>query len=289
MIKKFLIKLGIATFSLCILCSAGIIVNATTVDDVAAVARQYGLPESVIQQGYNEYYANPDDYASEDFDYAIGYINQYHQEILNRFTSTTTSSTGNKQETTTETIVPSQSTEATSPNLDTSIPSGSNSGSSSGSTGNSSSSSGSSSSITESDFINMTIEEKQNYVSSLPEDQQENFLNNLSADELKSIVKQLPTDDKAAVADTFIQAGEALGVRVTVDEITDDSISMIMKNKDGELIDVATVGVIVEDTGYDYRKIFSVSALMVLAAIGGLWFVVRKCFNTKSTEAENEQ
>lgn len=255
MIRKMMIKLAATATIIFSVCAAGVTAHAeTTVDDVAETARKYGLPESLIQQGYNEYYADPDTYNSDDFDYAIDYIEKYHQDILDKFNPTTSNPNEESKEQTTTT------------------------------TGNS----GSEDRISESEFINMTLEQKQDYVGSLPQEQQEAFLNSLSPDELKSIVKQLPTDDKVVVMDSFVKAGEAMGVKVTIDELSDDTISMTMRNKNGELIDVASIGVIVEDTGYDHRRLISLSAVLIFAAIGGIWLIVRKCFINKKTEGKNE-
>ena len=56
-------------------------VQAATVDDVASVARSLGVSESVIQQGYNEYYKNPDKYTSQDFDNAISCLYLYEEDL----------------------------------------------------------------------------------------------------------------------------------------------------------------------------------------------------------------
>ena len=294
MIKKSLIKLGAFSALMCGLCSAGAIsADAATVDDVAATARRLGFPESVIQQGYNEYYADPDMYTPEDLDYAISYLIAYESDIKQQLgisteptstattvsaTVTSTAASGSSAQTTTQTVKPTE-------------PASSSSGSPSGTA---SSESGSSQTdvrggLTESDFINMSLEEKRDYVSKLSPDEQQQFFNTLSPDELKSIVKQLPTDDKAVAIDNFVKAGEAMGIKVTVDSIIDDTISMSMRNSDGELVDVASVGVIVEDTGYDYRGLLALSGAFILAAAGGLWLIIRKCFRKAGTGAGNEK
>lgn len=298
MIKKLFIKMGIAAAAVCAVCATGISALATTIDDVAATARRYGIPDSFIQQGLNEYYEDPSLYTSADFDGYIEYIEAYHQEILNKLMPNSDNS-DNKQPTVTQPVSPTDDTtptdvSQTSPSDTTTQPPASTDNGGNTPSGNSgskgSSNSGSTANrIPESDFIDMTLDEKQDYISSLPEDQQQDFLNSLSADELKSIVKQLPMDDKADVIDSFVKAGDSLGVKVTVNEITEDTVSMIMRNKDGELIDIATVGVIVEDTGYDYRVLYSVSGAFILIAVSGIWLLIRKFSDKKETEVENEQ
>lgn len=275
MIKKSLIKIGAAATFICGICAAGMTANAATVDDVANTARRLGFPESVIQQGYNQYYADPDAYTPEDLDYYISYLIDYENEIKEKLgisttpiesTATTANGAGVTSQTTT--VQPSGSSDpADSDQSQTDIRGG----------------------LTDTDFINMTLEEKRSYISTLSPEDQQKFFNTLSPDELKSIVKQLPTDDKAAVIDTFVKAGNAMGINVTVDSISDDTISMSMRNDKGELVDIASVGVIVEDTGYDYRGIFALSGAFILAAAGGLWLVIRRCFGNAETGAENER
>lgn len=284
MIKKTLIKFGAAVAFICGICAAGTTANAATIDDVAATARRLGFPESVIQQGYNQYYADPDAYTPEDLDYYISYLIDYENEIKEKLgistapveTTATAANTDNvPSQTTTVQPAGDSDTDPDSPNAEPADSGQSQTDVRGG--------------LTDTDFINMTLDEKRNFISTLSPDDQQKFFNTLSPDELKSIVKQLPTDDKAAVIDTFVKAGNAMGINVTVDNISDDTISMSMRNDKGELVDIASVGVIVEDTGYDYRGIFALSGALILAAAGGLWLVIRRCFGNAETGAENER
>lgn len=270
MIKKTLIKIGTAAAIICSVCTVGITANAATVDDVANTARRLGFPESVIQQGYNQYYADPDAYTPEDLDYYISYLIDYENEIKEKLGISTT-----PVETTTATAAGTTEVSSQTTTVQPAEPDQSQTDIRGG--------------LSDTDFINMTLDEKQNYISSLSPEDQQKFFNTLSPDELKSIVKQLPTDDKAAVIDTFVKAGNAMGINVTVDSISDDTISMSMRNDKGELVDIASVGVIVEDTGYDYKGIFALSGAFILAAAGGLWLIIRRCFENAETGAENEK
>lgn len=289
-----MLKKSLITLVSCLLCAASataVSASATTIDDVVETARRLGFPESIVQQGYNQYYADPDMYTEDDLDYAITYLYEYEAEIKSQLgitdvptepetpaTDPTESTTSNEQQTT-----------------DTGSQNSGNNGNNSGSSssGNSGTENNSSSTaidrISEEEFLSMTLEEKREYISTLSPEEQQIFFSTLSPEELKNIVKQLPTDDKVEVMDTFVKAGESMGVKVTVNEITDDTISMTVKNPQGELLDVAAVGVIVEDTGYDYTGLFAFSGFLVLAAGGALWLVIRKCFGRNGEEAGNEQ
>lgn len=278
--RKALAGLLVSAAAVCGTVSAAPAAFAATVDDVAAVARQYGIPESAIQQGYNEYYADPDVYTSEHFDSAIAYIEAYHQDIINQLTGGS-----DTPQTPTEAPVQTEPASAADPAETATKPVSSEQSSSQTSTGENSIPNR----IPEKDFINMTLEDKQTYVASLSPEDQTAFLNSLSPDELKSVVKQLPTEEKAGVLDNFAKASSSLGVNVTVDEISNDTVSISMRNNKGELIDVASLGVIVEDTGFDYRPVYCIAGAMLLAAVGGIWLVLRRFFiSDKKEEAENE-
>jgi len=273
MIKKFLLNISTAVISACAVCACAINAGAATIDDVAATARRLGFPESVIQQGYNQYYEDPELYTSDVLDDAISYLYTYEKDlkaqlgIVDAPSEPETSQPEVNEPTTSETNKPGQekpsepqSTTSGSAAISPEIPN----------------------KPSDDEFTNMTLDEKRDYIASLTPQQQQQFFNSLSADALKSIVKQLPADDKAGVANSFVKAGEAMGIKVTVDKISDDGISMSMRNNNGELIDVASVGVIVENTGYDYRGIFALSASLILAAAGALWMVIRKCFRRET-------
>ncbi|MBQ8182252.1 MAG: hypothetical protein IJX77_05000 [Ruminococcus sp.] len=285
MIKKTIIKISAAAAMICGMCTAGMNAGAATIEEVAETARRLGFPESVVQQGMNEYYADPDLYTPDVLDDAIDYLYSYEAEIKAQLGIT--GSPANPETTTQEQKVtePTSSGQTETPSQNTSQTQG-NTGITAPTEQNSSNTAGVPNEPDEKEFINMTLDEKREYISTLTPEEQQKFFNTLTAEELKSIVKQLPTDDKAEVIDTFVKAGDAMGIKITVEEISDENISMSMRNNNGELIDVASVGMIIEDTGYDYSNLFALSGAFILAAACGLWLVLRKCFRREETGAE---
>lgn len=302
MIKKKLTVLF--TAALCGACITGMNAGAATIDEVAATARSLGFPESVVQQGINEYNADPDFYTADVLDEAISYLYSYEAELKTQLGITDVpdkpaddpSVEGNNS--TTEPPAQNNTSSPQTPTVSGGTTGNTVSGNNSSTSGGSSSPSvsvPSGSGSTSADipnkpeqnaFINMTLEEKREYVSTLTPEQQQIFFSLLTPEELKSIVKQLPSGDKAEVVDTFVKAGEAMGVQITVDEFSDDSISMSMRNNDGDLIDVASIGIIIEDTGYDYRLHFAAAGILIFAAAGGIWLVKKKCFSEEESGAE---
>lgn len=132
------------------------------------------------------------------------------------------------------------------------------------------------------DFIALSYTDKQAYIATFTPEQQQIIINNLTAEEYKSLMKQAPTDKKAEIIDNMANAMEEFGVNTTVDELTDDTIKLTFRDKDGVIIGATNVKTKVEDTGYDRRGILAVSGCLCLAAVGGLILLIRKSFGGKN-------
>lgn len=229
---------------------------SATVDECAEVARSYGVSESAIQSAYNAYYANPDKYTSEDFDVIIDTLHLYGSDsdalIKSYFGITDNPDSPETPETPTQPA--------------TTAPADNNSSSAETTT------------VTEKDtsFADMDISQKADYINSLPESERSSFIENLSTEERNSIIKQLPIDDKTELLSRFAEAGKQMGLNMTVDEITNDSVSLSVRNDEGVLVDQSSMGVIVEDTGYDYRMIFALVSAGIIASSAGIFLIFRK-------------
>lgn len=268
--KHFIKTVLTTATAVCCMAVPNFSASCATVDDCAAVARSYGVSESAIQSAYNAYYADPDSYTSEDFDMIIDTLHIYGTDsnaMIKEYFGITDDS-----DVSSETESPSEETSSTTeqPSENNGVVSDSGNSSNSGSTGSSSdNNSGYVSPIQPSDFINMTMDEKIEFVNSLPESERGTFIENLSQEEKNSIIKNFSVEDKTEILSKFADAGSAMGLNFTIDEITDDSVSMSIRNQDGTLVDQSSLGIIVEDTGYDYTVLFTViSGCIVLSSIG---------------------
>lgn len=272
--KKFIVCLAASAAVIGGVLSGSLSANAATIDEVAAVARQYGYPEDVIQTGITMYYTEPEEYPPEKLDKAIEAIQNGCEELIQEyFPGFTMPSSGNGN---------------TGQTVTTTTSSGNGSNSST-STSNGNSSGTVIDRISEEEFINMTYEEKKAYMAGFSDEELAQFIASLSPAEYKSMMSQLPTDQKLNIVDSMAKAGDAMGMNLTVDEISDDKLSFSVRDDNGQLIGVAAAGIIVEDTGYDYRILFSVAGVLLVAAAGGLIFVVRRCFGKNKIGEENER
>ena len=124
--------------------------------------------------------------------------------------------------------------------------------------------------------MKMSYEQKMAYVSSFTPAQQQAIIDNLSPEEYRSIMKQTPSQQKLQIVGTLSEAAEEMGLNVTVDEISDDSLTLAMRNEKGELVSVSTAGASVEDTGYDRRGLLAAAGILIGLSISAVILIMRR-------------
>ena len=122
----------------------------------------------------------------------------------------------------------------------------------------------------------MTLEEKVAYVQSLPEEERAKFMASLSNTEKNSIIKQLSLNDKTDIINKLIETGKTMGFYFTVDDLEDDKLTISARDEEGKLIDVSSMGVVVDDTGISHTGLISGLLTGVAAAGAGLYLIGRK-------------
>lgn len=232
--------------------------SAYTADDVAAKARQAGWPENLIQTGYNQWASG--EYTQEQLDEAYNSVCDYSEQteefIYNSFGIDPVEARKKAAQQATE-----AETQPDAQNDNQNVSPADNS----------------STYISDSDFINMSMEEKQEYVNSLPDEQRTDFINSLSTEARNSIIKQLPTQDKAAIMQKYIDTADTMGMHVTVDNIGEKDISVTVRNEEGIVIDKTAVGIVIDETGISYTKPLVLAGIGILISIAGFaglyWYI----------------
>lgn len=289
MIKKFLAYSFTAALTASCLVFSGMNANAASVDDVAAVARSYGYSEDMIQMGYNEYYLNQEEYPPERLDRVIGQLHAAGSQIIttgpqvtDAYTTTVTTSSTTAQNTDVQTTVSggnSAGVVTTVPNQPDSTP-----------ITLKTDDGASFDRISKKDFIALSYEDKMKYISSFTPEQQQAIINSLSPEEYQSILKQSPVDQKAQIVDKLSDAVEEMGLNINVDDISDDSLTISIINKDGELVNRTTAGDTVENTGYNRSMLFATAGGLLAAALGILFLLMCYSFAKKDRiEGTNEK
>lgn len=263
--------------------TAGVLLGGTvraaayTADDVAAKARASGWPDYLIQAGYNEWSSG--NYTQAQLDQAYASVAQYNEQTGEMicaamgvpYTASTPAATEAPQDTaapdaaTQNAAVPDAATQdAASPETvqtgEASISVAATVTKTDGTTEER---------IPKSDFINMSLEEKQNYVASLTEESRITFMETLTTEERNSIIKQLPVEDKAALVQTYVDTASDMGMNVAVDSIEGSDVSLTIRNDEGQIIGKAAVGSIVDETGIDHTvPLLTALGTALLAAVG---------------------
>jgi cobalamin biosynthesis Mg chelatase CobN len=269
--------------------AAALPASATSVGDVIAAAYAAGIPEQYIQEGIAMYGGGS--YTSEQCDAAIASIYSYQSSVDSKVDEYLGSSDDSSSSSSTTTAQNNSSSNGSS-NSNSSNSSSNGNSSSSNSSGNSNSNSSNSSNsgnsaataqtaqgqtasatanaTEEKSFVDMTMEEKIDYVNQMTAEERSDYLANLTTEERNSFIKQLPLSDKADVLNEFLSVGESLGLSFTVDEMTNDSVVISARDKDGKLVDVSAMGVTVEDTGKSYTIPIVIIALLAAGGISGV-------------------
>lgn len=270
--KHFSAKMLTAAAVICAVMSAPIYASAATPEEAAELARQYGYSEDLIQQAWNEYYANPELYPPEVIDQYMEQLRQSGNKIVTNVpydpNATVPPAATQTSPSTTTTAAGSETTTPVQPDVITlTMPDGSTF-----------------TRISKEAFIALSYEEKQAYLSTFTPEQQTVFIQNLSPEEYKSLLKQLPADRKMEVIDDMKQITDGMGFTLTVDEVSDENVQISMKNSDGELVAVGQAKDVVENTGYDRRGLFAAAGALFAAAAAGMIVVAKKCFGREETE-----
>lgn len=289
MIKKILITALCSVAAIFGAAAYSLSANATTVEDVMAEARYWGYPESMIQDAYNYYLQSPESYHEEEFDMAIKYLRdsgknlvttnaQQHDKLVGTTTTTTTtasasdtSQTDNSGSVSTEPAAGNNDTPVSSSVITLTMPDGTKFDR-----------------ISKDDFIKLSYDEKMAYISSFSPDQQQVIIDNLSPEERRSILKQLPVDQKVDAVKGLSDAMKTMGLNISIEEVSDGSLELSMRNESGELVSVSNAVTLVEETGYDRRKIFAAAGALFVVSAVGLYILIHQTFKRKEIGEENE-
>lgn len=274
---------------------APICANAATPEEAAALARSMGLPESLIQAGWNKYYEDPSMYPPELIDSYMATLRSMNQDMINQLladngyapstpppAATTAPQQQENSSTTTAASENDTSETTTTANVNSSGNNQNNNNSNKGDKITLTLPDGSTfDRISSKDFAAMSLDEKRAYISGLTPDQKSAFLSNMTPEDYKSLIKQLPIDNKAEIIDGMADITGQLGLTLSVDELTDENFVLSMKDQDGKLVAQSAASDTVAATGYDRRSILALAAALAAMGIAGTAYIVNKSFGGK--------
>lgn len=265
--------------------SGAITASASTVNDVIAAAQAVGIPSQYIQEGINTYGGG--NYTSEQCDQAIASIYSYQgrvDDLLYDYFDVPKPNSPSTQPVTQPGNSNNQTPSKTDENSNDNTSSG-NSVAGVNNSNNNNSNNASNNRPSNNEFINMTFDEKIDYISKLPNEEKTEFIKNMTTDERNSFIKQLPMDDKASILNEFLKVGDAVGINLSVDEMSDNSIVISARDANGKLIDVSNIGNSIQNTGKPYTLPIVISAGLIAVAFGGIALTINA---TKSKNKVNK-
>ena len=177
--KRIFAKALTAGAVVCVLMSAPIYADAATPEEAAELARLYGYSEDLIQQGWNEYNANPELYPPEVIDMYMEQLRESGNKIVTNVPydpDATVPAAATQAQPTTTTAAGTQTTPAVSDDITLTMPDGSTF-----------------TRISKAAFIALSYDEKQAYLATFTPEQQTVIIQNLSPEEYKRLLKQLPS------------------------------------------------------------------------------------------------
>lgn len=268
--------------------SGAITASASTVNDVIAAAQAVGIPSQYIQEGINTYGGG--NYTSEQCDQAIASIYSYQgrvDDLLYDYFDVPKPNSPSTQPVTQPGNSNNQTPSKTDENSNNNTSSGNSAAGVNDNNNNSNNNSNNASNNRPSnnEFINMTFDEKIDYISKLPNEEKTEFIKNMTTDERNSFIKQLPMDDKASILNEFLKVGDAVGINLSVDEMSDNSIVISARDANGKLIDVSNMGNSIQNTGKPYTLPIVISAGLIAVAFGGIALTINA---TKSKNKINK-
>ncbi len=254
----------------CLFSMSGLSASAVvTVDDIANKVRELGFPESEVQLGYNMWASGM--YTQEDLDKIWKKLDTFEGDILDLYEEILMSGVEIPQIPETDPTSPAENTEGTT-------------GATDAPTESTTENTEAPTQAPTKEFAKMTLDEKRAYVSTMTPEERRKFLENLTPAERKSLLKQMSVEDKAEVMEGFIGVAEEMGMHVSVDNLTDDNISLTIRDDDGTIIDKSEMGVTIDETGISHTGLLVSSAAGVILALSGLVVLSRKMRDEEATK-----
>lgn len=221
-------------------------VSAATEADVINAVKANGWPDWMVQTVSNS--ISGGGFTSEQYDQMISQIGAYDAEIEKQLAEQLGVTLPEKEEKPAENIT-------------------SGGGSTSGGTS----------------FSDMTLEEKKAYLESMTEAEKQAFLSTLSPEDRNSLIKQMGLSQKAELVAGFKDILSDYGITVTIDELTEDNISISTLDENGNILGISSMSMKVDPTGSSRALPIIGGTGLLLVSAAGTVFLLRGKSEKKET------
>lgn len=126
------------------------------------------------------------------------------------------------------------------------------------------------------EFEEMSIEEKQEYITSIPSEQKQEYLDVMTNDEKNQLLKKLDISEQVEVIAGMLGFGDPFGYNFSIEDVSNGSVMISARDENNKLVGVTVLGDSVEKTGITYPvPILAATGAILLSAVG-IVMIVRK-------------
>ena len=126
------------------------------------------------------------------------------------------------------------------------------------------------------EFEEMTIEEKQEYINTVPSEQKQEYLDVMTNDEKNQLLKKLDTSDQVEIIAGMLGFGDPFGYNFSIEDISDGSVMISARDENNKLVGVTILGDSIEKTGITYTVPILAAGGTILLSAAGIVIIVKK-------------
>ncbi len=126
------------------------------------------------------------------------------------------------------------------------------------------------------EFEEMSLEEKQEYITAVPSEQKHEYLDVMTNDEKNQLLKKMDTSEQVEVIAGMLGFGDPFGINFSIEDISDGSVLISARDDDNNLVGVTVLGDSVEKTGITYPVPIIAAFGVILLSVVGIGVMIRK-------------
>lgn len=131
--------------------------------------------------------------------------------------------------------------------------------------------------ISQEGFIQLSIDEKREYINQLPEEKKREYLDLMTNDEKNHILKELDISSQVEVISKIAEMGTAFDYSFSVEKISEGQVVISTKDISGNVVSVSKFGNTTEDTGISHIIPITIALLSIGVSLSGIILLVKKC------------
>ncbi|MBP5379391.1 MAG: hypothetical protein J6Y64_07615 [Ruminococcus sp.] len=126
------------------------------------------------------------------------------------------------------------------------------------------------------EFEEMSLEEKQEYITAVPSEKKQEYLDVMTNDEKNQLLKKLDTSEQVEVIAGMLGFGDPFGINFSIEDVSDGSVMISARDDKNNLVGVTVLGDSVEKTGITYPVPILAAFGTIILSAAGIAVMIRK-------------